>query len=356
MSSSIFAKNFRWFFMRFLSERKARYWFEEKSGGKSEMFQYKADISSCKKVIIFLPTELDKFFVILPFATALMEKRKPDDFLVVTDENNRNILRALDLERVSLFYNSQTMLYGEADFFEMEKRIQERKWDLCLFLQEKATLPFLYLARCATYRMGIKQEYPFLNITLKSASYSENIYANRSFLYKTFLIDSQEAEKNIIHTTHKNERLSSNSKLSTANTILLSLEPPINGEPWSENEVFAVCKAFQPGWRVIAIAATTAQLDMYAKVMEDLDMRSNPVFLHSESIFSVLRQYPAIITLNSPHSHLFLNLSGIKVLMLEEELEQDYAIPSNKRMVKFARMGNFYSFAKLASDFLRETK
>ena len=356
MPSSIFAKNIRWFFMRFLSEKRIRHWFEKKSGGKSEMFQYKPDISNCKKVIIFLPTEPDKFFVVLPFAMALSEVRNPDDFLTITDENNRRIMRALDLERVSLFYNSDTMLYGATDFFEMEKRIQERKWDLCLFLQDKTVLPFLYLARAtrAPYRIGIKQDFPFLNIMLKSSSSNENIYANRNFLYKTFLINSKKAESASIHATQKNEKPNPASKLSTANTILLNLEPPINGEPWAESEVIAIFKAFQPGLRLITIAATTAQLEPYAKATEELGMRSNPVLLHSESIFSVLRQYPAIITLNSPHCHLFLNLSNIKVLMLEQDT--DYAVPSNQRMVKFMRTGNFYSFAKLASDFLREVK
>jgi hypothetical protein len=356
MPFSIFTKNIRWFFMRFRSERQIRQWFEKKSGGEPEIFQYKADISNCKKVVIFLPAELDKFFVLLPFAVSLSEKRMPDNFLVITDENNRPILRALDLERASLFYNSKNMLYGDADFFEMEKRIQERKWDLCLFLQEKTTLPFLYLARAtgATYRMGVKQEFPFLNITLKNASYNENIYANRSFLYKTFLIDPKKAETDSIRATQKNEKLNSTSKLSTANTILLNLEPPINGEPWADSEVFAICKAFQPGWRLITIAATTSQLEMYSKVMEELDMRSNHVLLHSESIFSVLRQYPGIITLNSPHSHLFLNLSNIKILMLEQD--PDYAVPGDQRIIKFSRTGNFYSFAKLVSDFLRVPK
>jgi hypothetical protein len=358
MPSSVFAKNIRWFFMRFFSERKIRLWFEKKSGGEPEIFQYKADISSCKKVVIFLPSEQDKFFVLLPFALSLSTKRMPDNFLVIADENNRPILRALDLERASLFYNKQTMLYGTSDFFEMEKRIQERKWDLCLFLQEKTTLPFLYLARATgtPYRMGVKQDFPFLNITLKNASYSDDIYANRSFLYKTFLIDPQKAEADSIRATQKNEKLNSTSKLSTANTILLNLEPPINGDPWAESEVFAICKAFQPGWRLITIAATTAQLDLYSKVMEELDMRSNHVLLHSESIFSVLRQYPGIITLNSPHSHLFLNLSNIKVLMIEQEQELGYTVPNNQRMVKYSRNGNFYSFTKLASDFLRESK
>ena len=359
MPSSVFAKNIRWFFMRFFSERHIRLWFEKKSGGESEIFQYKADISTCQKIVVFLPAEQDKFFVLLPLAQSLSIKRMPDNFLIIAAEDNRPILRALDLERASLFYSGKTMLYGTADFFEIEKRIQERRWDLCLFLQEKTTLPFLYLARAtgAPYRMGVKQDFPFLNITLKNASYSDDdIYANRNFLYKTFSIDSQKAENDSIRATQKNEKLNSTSKLSTANTILLNLEPPISGEPWAESEVFAICKAYQPGWRLIAIAATTAQLEMYSKVMEELDMRSNHVLLHSESIFSVLRQYPGIITLNSIHSHLFLNLSNIKVLMIENEQEQSYIVPNNQRMMKFSRTGNFYSLAKQTSDFLRETK
>jgi len=359
MSSSVFAKNIRWFFMRFFSERYIRHWFEIKSGGEPEIFQYKSNISSCEKVVIFLPSEQDRFFVLLPLALSLSVKRMPDNFLVIADEDNRPILRALDLERASLFYNNKTMLYGTSDFFEMEKRIQERRWDLCLFLQEKTTLPFLYLARAtgAPFRMGLKQDFPFLNITLKNASYnSDDIYANRNFLYKTFLIDSKKAEQDSIHATQKNEKLNSISKLSTANTVLLNLEPPISGEPWSESEVFAICKAFQPGWRLITIAATTSQLELYSKVIEELDMRSNHVLLHSESIFSVLRQYPGIITLNSTHSHLFLNLTNIKVLMIEQDYDQIYTVPNNQRMVKFSRTGNFYSLAKLASDFLRESK
>jgi len=342
--------------MRLRSAQGIRHWFEKKSGGENEMFQYKPDISSCKRIILFLPAEQDKLFVVLPFVIALSENRSPDDFAIVTEESNRHILKALSVERLSLFYNSAAMLYGEADFFEMETRIQERKWDLCVFLQENADLPFLYLARIthAPYRLGIKQEFPFLNIALQSSSKNENIYANRKFLYKTFSIDTKKAEKESIRITQKNEKLSFNSKLSTSSTILLNLEPPINGKPWSESEVNTICKSFQPGWRLITIAATTQQLEPYAKVMDELEMRSNPVLLHSESIFSVLRQYPAIITLNSLHSHLFLNLSSIKILMLEQS--NDYEIPNNQKMLKFGREGNYYSLAKLAAEFLKLPK
>jgi len=317
------------------------------------MFQYKPDISDSKKIVLFLPAEQDKFFAILPFALELSEKKSRSDFLILTDETNRHILRALYLETFSIFYKSQNMLYGETDFFEIEKRIQEQKWDLCIFLQEKATLPYLYLARAtrATYRLGLKQNFPFLNIALQSSSNNEDIYANRKFLYKMFRIDSAEAEKKCIHVTQKNEKTLFKTKLSTSNTILLNLEPPINGEPWSESEIYSICKAFQPGLRLIAIAATAEQLEPYSKVMEELDMRSNPVLLHSESIFSVLRQYPAIITFHTSHFHLVLNLSNIKILMLELQ-NDNYEIPNNQRILKFNREGNFYSFSKLVKDYL----
>jgi hypothetical protein len=355
MSSLPFAKGIRWFFMRFFSEKKLRLWFEKKSGGENEMFQYRADISNCKKVIVFLPTELDKLFVILPLAIELSEKRKQDDILILTDENNRYILRALSLEHLSLFYNSQAMVYGEEHFFEVEKRIHEQKWDLCFFLQENASLPYLYLAKAthATYRIGIKPEFPFLNIALQSNPSSNSIYATRNFLYKTLLIDPKKAEKDSVHVTQKNERLGSTAKLSTSNAILFNLEPPIKGEPWTESEIFMICKSFRPEWRLITIAATAEQFEPYSKVMEELEIRSNPVLLHSESIFSVLRQYPAIITLNSLHSHLFMNLSNIKVLMLEQK--EDYEAPDNKMMLKFSREDNYYSFAKSASSFIKES-
>jgi hypothetical protein len=352
MSPLPFAKGIRWFFMRFFSERKLRLWFEKKSGGENEMFQYRADISNCKKVIVFLPTELDKLFVILPLAIELSEKRKQGDFLILTDENNRYILRALNLEHLSLFYIGATMAYGEEHFFEIERKMQEQKWELCLFLQENSQLPYLYLAKAthATYRIGIKPEFPFLNIALQSQPSNNSIYATRNFLYKTLLIDPRKAERDSVHVTQKNERLGSTPKLSTSNAILFNLEPPISGEPWTESEIFMICKSFRPDWRLITIAATTGQFEPYSKVMEELEIRSNPVLLHSESIFSVLRQYPAIITLNSLHSHLFLNLSNIKVLMLEQK--EDFDIPNNQMILKFSREGNYYSFAKLASAFI----
>jgi hypothetical protein len=318
------------------------------------MFKYPADVSSYKRIVVFLPEEPDKFFALLPFAMTLFEKLGSDNFLAITDEKNRNILRGLNLELASLFYKKETMLYGSADFFEMEKRLQEQKWDLCLFLYENAELPYLYLARIthAPYRMGIKQEYPFLNIALQNSSGSDSVYANRNFLYKAFGIDCKKAETSSVRATQKNERLSNTrSKLSTSNTILLNLEPPINGEPWSESEISMIYKAFQPAWRLIAITAYPEQLEPYSKIMEELDMRSNPVFLHSESVFSVLRQYPAIITLNSMHSHLFLNLSLIKVFMLEQSNDVD--IPLSSRLLKFGREGNFYSLSKLAADFIK---
>ncbi|MDR2581736.1 MAG: hypothetical protein LBC85_12200 [Fibromonadaceae bacterium] len=338
--------------MRFRSERSIRRWFEKKSGGRNEMFKYSDDISKYKRIVVFLPAEQDKFYAILPFALALFEKRGRDNFLAITDEKNRYILRALYLEHASLFYNSEAMLYGNPDFFEMEKRLQEQKWDLCLFLQEDAELPYLYLARItrASYRMGINPDFPFLNIALQNSSKNNNIYANRNFLYKSFLIDPEKAESESILATQKNEKMVSSQKLSTSNTLLLNLEPPADGEPWAESEISMLCKAFQPTWRLIAIAADPKRLEPYSKIMEEFDIRSNPVLLHSESIFSVLRQYPAIITLNSVHSHLFLNLSRIKIIMLEQN---DTDIPNNNRLLKFGRDGNFYSLSRLAADFIK---
>jgi hypothetical protein len=112
-----------------------------------------------------------------------------------------------------------------------------------------------------------------------------------------------------------------------------------------------ICRAFQPTWRLIAISTCPELLEPYSKIMEELDLRSNPVFLHSESIFSVLRQYPAVVTFNSMHSHLFLNLSNIKVIMLEQS--QDTELPASNRMMKFRREGNFYSLSKLIADFMK---
>ncbi|MCL2102038.1 MAG: hypothetical protein FWH22_10045, partial [Fibromonadales bacterium] len=293
MSSLPFVKKLRWFFMRFRSERSIRCWFEKKSGGENEMFRYSGDISNYKRIAVFLPTEQDKFYAILPFVLALFEKRGRDNFLAITDESNRYVLRALYLEHVSLFYNKEAMLYGDPEFFEMEKRLQEQKWDLCLFLQENAELPYLYLARItrAPYRMGIYPDFPFLNIALQNSSRNDSIYANRNFLYKSFLIDSEKAENESVLATQKNEKMIGSQKLSTSNTLLLNLEPPVDGEPWEENEISMICRAFQPTWRMIAIAACPKRLELYSQIMEELDIRSNPVLLHSESIFSVLRQY-----------------------------------------------------------------
>jgi len=206
MSSVPFAKGIRWFFMRFFSEKKLRTWFEKKSGGENEMFQYRPDISNCKKVIIFLPEELDKLFVFLPLAIELSEKRKHDDVLVFTDEKNRYVLRALNLEHITLFYKGEAMVYGEEHFFEMERKIQEQKWELCLFLQETSQLPYLYLARAtrATYRIGIRPEFPFLNIALQSQSNNDNIYSTRSFLYKTLMIDPKKGGKR--YRSHNTEK------------------------------------------------------------------------------------------------------------------------------------------------------
>jgi hypothetical protein len=354
MSQSPFAMGIRRFFMRFFSEAYVRQWFEKKSGETNEMFQYKPDISSFKKIVIFLPFEQHKLFAMLPVALALFEKRGADNFLTVTDESNRYILRALSLEHASLFYSSKNMLYGDGEFVEMEKRLQEQLWDLCLFLQENAPLPYLYLARItrATYRMGFKPNFPFLNITLQNSSGSDSIYAHRNFLYKRFFINPKKAEEESIRTTQKNERLSERTKLSTSNTILLNLEPPIHGEAWTESEISMIYRAFQPNWRLIAISTCTELLEPYSKIMEELDMRSNPVFLHSESIFSVLRQYPAVVTLNSMHSHLFLNLSSIKVIMLEQQ-GQDAELPASDRIMKFGRDGNFYSLSRLITDFMK---
>lgn len=341
--------------MRFFSEKFIRNWFEKKSGGKNEMFQYKADISDCKRIIVFLPIEQDNLFVMLPFVKALSEKRSTNDFLIFTDESNRHILRALNLENVSLFCKASTMLYGEADFSELEKKLQEQKWDLCIFLPENAPLPYLYMARAtrANYRLGVKKEFPYLNITLQSSPFDENIYTIRKLFYKTFKIDSKKAEENAILITQKNEKQKTDMELKTSNTILLNLESPINGEPLNEDEIRTIFKVFQGHYRLLAIAATAECLESYSKVMEELDMRSNHIHLHSESIFSVLRQYPAIITLNSLHFNLFLNLSNIKIILLENK---DTEVPNNQHMLKFNRDGNFYSLSDLAIDFLKINK
>ncbi|GHV15152.1 hypothetical protein AGMMS49938_12670 [Fibrobacterales bacterium] len=330
------------------------------------MFHYKANLSDCKKVVLFLPCEQENLFVFLPLALSLAEKRGQDDFLILTDENNRHILRAIDLENKSIFYNSENLLYGEPVFFELERRIKEQKWEVCLFLQEQTTLPYLYLAKVtdAPYRLGIKQEFPFLNIALQTAEANPTAYDYRNFLYKTFAINSVVAQEHAIHATLKNEKNSGDyAHLSTSNTLLLNLEPPTNGEPWTAEEISTLYKSLQPQFRLIAIADTSERLDNYQKILEDLDMRSSPVLLHSESVFSILRQYPAIITLNSPHTHLFFNLSFVHIIMLNSfgdsfsgfsSSEPTNAKNSN-RLLKFARNGNFYSLTDMIKSSLKPT-
>ena len=357
-TSALFADKFRYYPLRLYPQSWLRRWFIKRSGPESGVFSYNPNLAQCQKVLLFLPEQDGALFVLLPLVLEVAAGKTPDSLLIITDERHRHLLRAIGLESYSHFTSPIGMRYGESEFHSVIRRIQSHEWDLCLFFKRHFILTHLFLAKvsAATYRLGIgcEEQFPFLNISLRPAN-PQSPYSLRTLLYQQFHIDAKETASHALQAAqHKYSTHAEPVHLSSSNVLLLNLEPPIESEPWQPEEIRRLCEAFASKFRLLALVSDPKQLSPYASILESLQIRTAPVPTTSGALFDMLRQYKGVLTLNSPHAHLFINLSPTRVIILDSENESNWAPPAEPQLKRFERKTDPYALAQSVATFMNE--
>lgn len=340
-TSTLFADQLRYAPFRFMPLAWVRHWFLKKAGAESGVFSYHPHLGECKRVLVFLPDDDYELFVMLPLILAVVQGKSTEDLFLVTEEKHRHLLKALGLDGKCHFGTPRGMRYGESEFSQVVNRLTSQEWDLCLFLRKDFPLNSLYLAKCsnATYRMGVgcESQYPFLNISLRPLDTTP--YHLRTLLYQQFRFDPDTAAKNALKVgKHRTSAQAEPVHLSSSNVLLLNLEPPRQGSPWSSDELRRVCEALSKQFRLLALVSDPSQISPYSDLLESLQVRTAPVPATSGALFDLLRQYKGVLTLDTPHAHLFVNLSEAQVCLLQEsDSPVNEAAITNTRTTVFNR-------------------
>lgn len=356
-SSALFADQFRYTPLRLFPQSWLRRFFLKRSGPESGPFDYHPNLAECKKVLVFLPNQDGPLFVLLPLVLEIASGKNNDDLLILTEEKHRHLLRAIGLESYAHFGSANGMRYGESEFLSVQRRIASQEWNLCLFLRNDFKLTDLFLAKVsmATYRMGVGCEsmFPFLNISLRPGR-PESAYSLRALLYQQFRIDSATIAHHALEAgKHRSAAaLSEPVHLSSSNILLLNLEPPLEGPAWSTEEIQRLSQAFASKFRLLALVSSPSQLAPYAETLESLQIRSAPVPTTSGALFDMLRQYKGVITLNTAHAHLFMNLSPVRVVLLDGSTDSAWAPQPEPQLRLFARNEDFHTLAQSTAAFM----
>lgn len=356
-TSALFADQFRFYPMRLFSQSWLRRWFLKRSGPESGPFDYRPDLTRCKRVLLLLPEQDAPLFVLLPLVLEIAAGKTSEELLILTEERHRHLLRAIGLESFAHFGSGKGMRYGESEFESVSRRIQAQPWDLCLYLRREFVLTDLFLAKIsmATYRIGVVCEsaFPFLNISLRPSNV-ESAYALRTLLYQQFRLDSESIAHHALD-AGKRRSVAAHSEpvhLSSSNVLLLNLEVPLEGERWSVDEVTRLCEALASKFRILALASDPAQLAPYSAALESLQVRIAPVPSTSGALFDMLRQYKGVLTLNTAHAHLFMNLSSVRVVLLNGRSESPWYPPAEPQLRICARNEDFHTLAQSVAAFM----
>jgi hypothetical protein len=209
---------------------------------------------------------------------------------------------------------------------------------LCLFLPSSFPLQLLFLAKAtgATYRIGVgcEAEFPFLNISLRPDALGA--YGLRSFLCKQFAIPEATA---VLDARHAGKPISAHEAkpLASSSMLLLSLDPPVEGEPWSADELRMVSQGLMGKHRLLALASDPKTLSRYQNLLETLEIRTAPISAVSGTLLEALWQYGGIVSLNAPNVHLFLNFSQARVFLVSETPESELPLPADSKLHVFDR-------------------
>lgn len=307
----MFADKIHFWPFRLFSEAWIRSFFVKRSGQNTAPFSYNKDLTGIVKRLIILPHSLATLAAHLPFLLEMDRKGKPDDLKLLCDLSFLPLLKALGIEKHGIFANFAGLRYGNPDFSQLELTLQNSKFEVCIMLEESPSLLLLYLARAsgAPMRLGLdcEKHYPFLNISYRSADSSP--YSFRTHMDGLFQTSSW---------THEHPLAHDPANLSSQKVILLNLESSIGGTSWTTEELSQIAASIDPHYRLLALITDPSLLEKFTPLLERLSIRTAPIASSYTAFLDLLRQYRGMISLNSAHAQLAINISKIPTLLLTE--------------------------------------
>jgi hypothetical protein len=311
-TSLLFADKFQYWFFRFLTEQRIRSFFVRRSGSESGAFHYAQNLSKNPRRVIFVPTDLSYLAVHMPLLHELAQKSVSNSLILLCEEDFHPLFKVLGLEKHCLFVRFSTMRFGDPAFQTIESQLRSHKSEVSVMLDPKPSLLMLYLARAcgSTYRVGanVASDYPFLNISF-SKSQGASPYSFRTSLETIF---------QVTHDAHPHPLAHNPAQLSSRNVFLLNLEPSVSGKDWSAEELTGLLQRLDPHFRLLALVPDQKLLDRFAPLLDRLAIRTAPIASSYTAFLDLLRQYKGLVTLNSAHAQLAMNVSKIPTLLISE--------------------------------------
>jgi len=340
-TSSLFIDSFRYWPFRLFSEAGIRKYFARKAGQESGSFIYSNDLTKHRKRIVFLPSELSLLSVHVPLCLELSRAAKEHELVFVGDESYMALFKALGIEKFGWFYSATNLRYGDPFFKALELKIRSHGFDVALMLDSQPSLLQLYLTRAsgAAIRIGMDcdKDYPFLNFCFHTEKSSP--YSFRSHLQILFLLEDS-------HQDHPFAHKSSN--LSSKQVILLNLEPSVDGHAWTVDEMTVLAQKIDPHYRLLALAPDPTLLEQWGPTLERLAIRSAPIATSFSAFLDLLRQYKGMISLNSAHAQLALNISHIPMILVHDPKLEGWLPQETHAWSAFTRgtpvPNDFYNF------------
>jgi hypothetical protein len=309
-----FYKNWRYFFLRFRSEEVVRSYFVKKSGEETIVSNYSANLQNYAKKLVFLPDNSEDLHVYLPLLMHLAQIEAPESLLFVSPQHHRHLLKALNLQDFTTLYNTAHFVFGDPEFIDLQRSIQAESFELVLFLDKQFPLLKLFLARYsgAPVRLAINCDhaYPFLNISLRQSQNGDSVYANRQLLFKHFNLPSSSILEKAVHYVRGAVR-EDDSSLPTRHVVLLNMEPDLDGVQWTREQLQSIQKCISNKYRILALFAPGQKDESVTNELHRLQIRIAPIPSSSGALLDMLRQYRAIISRNSDHAHLCINLGHL---------------------------------------------
>lgn len=308
----------------------ARRFLIRQSGGSEQPFCYSPDLEKLPRRLLILPDEVAEFSTFLPLILHLGEETSKGELLILSSQEHRPILKALQMEDYCLFHQPEHLRYGEAALRQIRDQICSKTWDICLFLDGAQPLVKLYLARCskAPYRVALQAEEqnPFVNISLRPRT-PRSLYSRCACLYNHFRLNSKsllnKCREYSSHRLRTGGSQDSHSHLSSNNVLLLNMEPSRNsGRMWTEQELVSLSHWLGGKYRLLALFQGSAPAQ-WSQILEQLQIRVAPIPSTSGALVDLVRQYRALVSLDSAHAHLAMHLTETRVLLLQDGATED---------------------------------
>lgn len=316
-----------------MSEDKARSFFINKSGKDEVLFNYNSNLDNYKKIIVFLPDQVEDLYVYLPFILHLKEIKSQQDLVLFTSSEHLNILTGLSLANYSIFFNKETFFYGEENFKTIDETISNGNFNLSIMLDHNLPLLKLYLCRksLAQVKLGINAEnqYPFINLSLKPKTENPSTYACRNTLFKHFKLPENEILKNAAM-CHLNsaKNNSSEEKLASKKVVLINMEEDLDGKAWTEQQLKYILKYLkEKDFRLLALFTNNRKQIDLKNTVSKLGISISSISSSSITLLDALPQYKALITRNSAHYHMCLNLGHTPALLVCDIDKTSFKLP-----------------------------